>query len=106
MSVEQRQSNRKVLRAKAMVVLDGAAPTPGRTLDICMTGISLTLDHMVQAGLQGNVSFEMYVDGKSQIITCRSRVAYCIFSGDDVKVGFQFLNPDVNTMSVITRFMR
>nr|WP_155439849.1 PilZ domain-containing protein [Pseudoduganella ginsengisoli] len=89
-----------------MVVLDGAAPAPGRTLDICPTGLSVTLGHMVPAGAVGTVSFEMFIDGKPQIITCRSKVTYCIFSGDDVKVGFQFINPDQAATAAITKFMR
>jgi hypothetical protein len=104
--VDQRQISRKILRAKAMVVLDGAAPAPARTLDICQSGLSVTLGHMVPAGSMGNVSFEMFIDGKAQIITCRAKVTYCIFSGDDVKVGFQFINPDQATMAAITKFMR
>lgn len=106
MLVDQRQASRKILRAKAMVVLDGAAPTPARTLDICQSGLSLTMGHMVQAGSAGNVSFEMFIDGKPQIITCRAKVSYCIFSGDDVKVGFQFVNPDQVAIAAITKFMR
>lgn len=106
MLVDQRQVSRKILRAKAMVVLDGAAPTPARTLDICLSGLSLTMGHMVPAGSTGSVSFEMFVDGKPQIITCRSKVTYCIFSGDDVKVGFQFINPDQAATAVIAKFMR
>jgi hypothetical protein len=104
--VDQRQISRKILRAKAMVVLDGTAPAPARTLDICQSGLSVTMEHMVQAGAMGNVSFEMFIDGKAQIITCRAKVTYCIFSGDDVKVGFQFMNPDQATLAAITKFMR
>jgi len=89
-----------------MVVLDGAAPTPVRTLDISQSGLSVTMGHMVQAGAAGNVSFEMFIDGKPQIITCRAKVAYCIFSGDEVKVGFQFINPEGAAMAAITKFMR
>lgn len=106
MLVDQRQISRKILRAKAMVVLDGAAPTPARTLDICPSGLSLTMGHMVPAGSAGNVSFEMFIDGKPQIITCRAKVTYCIFSGDDVKVGFQFINPDQAAAAAISKFMR
>ena len=106
MLVDQRQVSRKILRAKAMVVLDGSAPTSARTLDISQSGLSLTMGHMVQAGSAGNVSFEMFIDGRAQIISCRAKVAYCIFSGDEVKVGFQFINPDQATVAAITKFMR
>ncbi|SFV16914.1 PilZ domain-containing protein [Pseudoduganella namucuonensis] len=89
-----------------MVVLDGATPAPARTIDICSTGISLTMGHMVPTGQTGQVSFEMLVDGKPMIITSRSKVTYCIFSGDDVKVGFQFINPEPAALAAIAKFMR
>lgn len=89
-----------------MIVMDGASPAPGRTIDLGLSGMSITMGHMVQVGQLGQVSFEMFVDGKPNIITCRSKVTYCIFSGDDVKVGFQFLNPDLSAITLITKFMR
>jgi hypothetical protein len=86
--------------------MDGVAPAPARTIDLGPTGMSLTLGHMVQTGHAGQVSFEMFVDGKPVVISCRSRVTYCIFSGDDVKVGFQFVSPDSNALAAIAKFMR
>lgn len=106
MLVDQRQSNRKILRAKAVVVMDGAAAAPARTIDLGPTGMSVTMSQMVPSGQMGQVSFEMFVDGKSVVISCRSKVTYCIFSGDDVKVGLQFINPDAAVVAAIGKFMR
>jgi len=89
-----------------MVVMDGAAPLPGRTLDISTTSISLTLGHKLPVGQSGHVSFELFLDGKAQILTCRSTVSYCIFSGDDFKLGFQFVNLDLSALTAITKFLR
>jgi len=89
-----------------MVVMDGAAPLPGRTLDISATGMSLTLGHKLAVGQGGNVSFELFLDGKPQILTCRSTVSYCIFSGDDFKLGFQFVNLDLSALTAISKFLR
>lgn len=86
--------------------MDGMAPLPGRTLDISLTGMSLTLGHKLPVGQAGQVSFELFLDGKAQILTCRSKVSYCIFSGDDFKLGFQFLNPDLSAVTAITKFLR
>ena len=49
-----------------MVVMDGEAPQPGRTLDISATGVSLTLGHKLPVGQPGQVSFELFLDGKAQ----------------------------------------
>lgn len=86
--------------------MDGGAPAPARTIDLGPTGMSLTMGQMVQTGHAGQVSFEMFVDGKPVVISSRSRVTYCIFSGDDVKVGFQFIGPDSNALAAIAKFMR
>ncbi|HJV03517.1 MAG TPA: PilZ domain-containing protein [Burkholderiaceae bacterium] len=106
MSVEQRSSARKIMRAKAVVVMDGMPPQPARTLDIGASGMSLTFEHKLAVGHLGSVSFELFLDGKAQIITCRSKVSYCIFSGDHFKIGYQFVNLDPGALNAITKFLR
>jgi len=86
--------------------MDGAAPLPGRTLDISTTSISLTLGHKLAVGQTGQVSFELFLDGKAQILSCRSTVTYCIFSGDEFKLGFQFVNLDLAALTAISKFLR
>ena len=94
------------MRAKAVVVMDGMPPVQARTLDIGATGMSLTFEHKLEGGHMGQVSFELFLDGKPQIMTCRSKVSYCIFSGDHFKIGFQFVNLDLNASAAITKFLR
>jgi len=48
----------------------------------------------------------LFIDGKPQVLTCRSKVSYCIFSGDHFKIGFQFLTLDLNTSAAITKYLR
>ncbi|AVR96349.1 PilZ domain-containing protein [Pseudoduganella armeniaca] len=106
MSIDQRQSARKIMRTRAMVVLDGTAPMPARTFDISLGGVSVTTETKLNPGQAGQVVFEMLVDGKPQLITVRAKVVHCIFSGDEFKVGFMFqpLAPDV--LATITRFLK
>lgn len=106
MLVDQRSGARKIVRSKAVVVMNGAQPMQGRTLDISASGLSLTFDHKLTTGDIGMVSFELFVEGKAQVLTCQSRVNYCIFSGDHFKIGFQFMNPDMATMATINKFLR
>jgi hypothetical protein len=94
------------MRAKAVVVMDGMPPVQARTLDIGATGMSLTFEHKLEVGHLGQVSFELFLDGKPQIMTCRSKVSYCIFSGDHFKIGYQFVNLDLSTSAAITKFLR
>lgn len=106
MLVDQRSGARKIVRSKAVVVMDGGAPRLGRTLDISATGLSLTSDHKLATGDIGMVSFELFVEGRAQLLSCRSRVNYCIFSGDHFKIGFQFMNPDLAAMATLNKFLR
>ena len=106
MLVDQRSATRKIVRTKAVVVMDGMQPKQGRTLDMASTGLSLTFDHKLEVGHTGLVSFELFLDGKPQILTCRSKVSYCIFSGDHFKIGFLFQNLDVATAASINKFIR
>jgi hypothetical protein len=104
--VDQRQGARKILRVRAMVVMDGEAPLAARTFDLGLAGMSVTAEHKVEVNRLGQVVFEMLVDGKPQIITCRTRVSHCIFSGDEFKVGFVFLPLNPDATAAITKFMR
>lgn len=94
------------MRAKAMVVMDGAPPMLGRTIDISASGMSITFDHKLEAGHMGNVSFELFLDGKARVTTCRSKVVYCIFSGDSFKIGYTFVDLDPSAAAAISKFLR
>lgn len=106
MLVDQRSGARKIVRSKAVVVMDGMSPKQGRTLEISASGLSITLDHKLSTGDIAMVSFELFVEGRAQVLSCQSRVNYCIFSGDHFKIGFQFMNPDMATMATINKFLR
>lgn len=104
--VDQRSTARKIVRSKAVVAMDGMPPQQGRTIDIAATGMSLTFEHKLAVGHMGQVTFELFVEGKGHILGCRSKVSYCIFSGDHFKIGFQFINLDAATTATINKFLR
>lgn len=106
MLAEQRQLPRKILRGKAMLVMDGAAPVAARSLDIASNGMSISVESMIKAGNKGQVTFEMYFDGKSHILTSKVSITYCIFSGDEFKVGLQFLTMDSASLAIVTKYIR
>jgi len=103
---DQRTSPRKILKAKAVVAIDGGAPMLARTADIGANGISITLPRPVQTGQTGQVSFDLLVEGKPYPIHARAKVMYCLLSSGEFKAGFQFMNLDLNAMTQISRFMR
>ena len=106
MLVDQRSGARKIVRAKAVVAMDGLPPQQGRTLDLTNIGVSLTYDHKLAVGHLGQVTFELFMDGKGQLVSTRAKVNYCIFSGDQFKIGFTFVGPDVATMATVNKFLR
>ncbi|MET0265434.1 MAG: PilZ domain-containing protein [Duganella sp.] len=106
MLVDQRSMARKIVRAKAVVIMDGMPPQQGRTIDLSSTAVSLTYDHKLAVGQTGQVTFELFMDGKGQLVTSRAKVNYCIFSGDQFKIGFTFINPDAATLAIVNKFLR
>jgi hypothetical protein len=103
---EQRTSPRKVLKARAVVAFDGAAPLTARTIDVGASGICLSYPQPMPTGLDCELSFDVFLDGKVNTVKTRSRALYCIFSNGEYKIGFQFLGLDLSAMTLLAKFMR
>ena len=106
MFAEQRKSERKLVRTRARVLLEGQEPATGRTSDLGANGVSIALPDPLQVGQTGQLSFDLMVDGKLVPISARAKALYCIFSNGEFKVGFQFLNLDLSAMTAVARFLR
>jgi hypothetical protein len=93
MSKDQRQSERKVLRVRARLTLDGAEPVWIQTADIGKFGMGLArIPASLPANAQGLVQFEVTLNGKIQNVGMRVRIAYCIPVDTEFKAGVQFLD--------------
>ncbi|UVW30273.1 PilZ domain-containing protein [Massilia sp. H6] len=103
---EQRKSERKLLRTRARVVMEGAAPMSGRTNDLGANGISINLPDPLTNGQTGQISFDLLVDGKLVPVSVQARALYCIFSSGEYKTGFQFMNLELAAMKVVARYLR
>lgn len=101
-----RQSARKIVKVKAVLAMEGQAPSLAKTSDVGANGVSVAVQSPLQVGQTGQVSFDLLVEGKLTPIAARARVIYCIFSGGEFKVGFQFLNLDLTAMTQLSRFLR
>jgi len=86
--------------------MDGRPPVMGKTTDVGANGVSVNLPDPLPAGLAGQVGFDLLVDGAFVPIQARAKVMYCIFSGGEFKVGFQFLNLELAAMTAVARFLR
>lgn len=104
--VDQRKGIRKVMRGRAMLMLDGTAPVHARTFDVGLGGVSLKVVDSVCAGEGGLVSFEVFVGGKLDIITTRIVVAHCVCGSEGFKVGLQFERLDESATAVIVNYLR
>jgi hypothetical protein len=105
-TLDQRQSARKILKVRAVLAMEGQAPVPGRTSDIGANGVSITVPHPLQTGQTGQVGFDLLVDGTPYPLLARVKVMYCIFSNGEFKAGLQFMNLDLTAMSQVSRFLR
>jgi len=103
---DQRQAARKVVRTRIALAMDGHAPVMGKTTDVGANGVSVSLPDPLPAGLAGQVGFDLLVDGAFVPIQARAKVMYCIFSGGEFKVGFQFLNLELAAVTALARFTR
>lgn len=106
MFTEQRKSIRKIFKAKAMLAMEGEAPVIGRTSDVGANGVSVNVPAPVKPGQAGQLGFELMVDGKIVKISARSRVQYCILSQGEFKVGLEFVNLELASMTALARFLR
>jgi len=104
---DQRQSKRKILKVKAMLMMEGSASTRlARTFDVSGEGVSIIVADAVPPGAHGSVRFEIFHEGKATPISARSRVQYCILSHGEYKVGLQFVNLELSAMAALSRFLQ
>lgn len=106
MGEELRLQERKVLRTRALLRIDGMDQFLVKTMDISTAGVGISCPKMLQAGQGGQIAFEMYFNGRNYQVASRVKVMYCIYnSNDGFKVGMQFMNLDMASASAITKFM-
>ncbi len=103
---DHRQAARKIVRAKAMLVMDGAPPVAARTHDIGTGGVSVTVDEGLSLGARGRIMFEIFIDGKGNMIEGQVGVTYSILSHDGYSVGLQFFNLELGVANAIAKYMR
>lgn len=106
MHSEQRQSQRKILKTRAMLAVEGAAPMLGRTTDLSANGVSITVPQPVGTGQNVQLRFDLLVEGNLVPVHSRGRTQYCILSNGEFKVGCQFLNLELGAMTAISRYLK
>ena len=103
---EQRQAQRKVLKVKALMTPEGRESIPVRTIDIAANGMCVTAPVPLGAHAVADLAFELFFEGKANPYQIRAKVSYCILSGDEFKIGFQFVNLPLSSMTMLARYLR
>lgn len=103
---EQRKAERKIVKVKALVKLEGGDAIMGRTFDLGTTGVGLLLDVPMKTGVQVRVSVGLLINGVVSPMHTQARVQYCIFSNGDYRIGMQFLQIDTTTATTLARYLR
>jgi c-di-GMP-binding flagellar brake protein YcgR len=103
---EQRQSQRKILKVRAMLVPEDGARVMGRTSDLSANGVSISVPQPLGIGQTVQMRFDLLVEGNVVPIQSRARTQYCILSNGEFKVGLQFLNLELGAMTALSRFLR
>ena len=103
---EQRQAQRKVLKVKCMLKPEGREAIPARTVDIAANGICVTSPVPLGSHATADVDFDLFFEGKVNPFHIRAKVSYCILSGNEFKVGFQFVNLPLSGMTLLARYLR
>src|SRR4051812_2692118 len=88
---EQRKSERKIVKVKALIKIEGGEAIMGRTFDLGPSGVGVLLDAPLQAGIQARVSVGLLVNGVVTPMHTQARAQYCIFSNGEYRIGFHFL---------------
>ena len=94
------------MKARAIVSFEGEEPLVARTLDVSGNGVCISYPAPIPPGRACELSFDLLIDGKPSTIKTRSKASYCIFSGGEYKIGFQFVNLDLAAMTMLAKFLR
>jgi len=105
--LDKRLSERKVLRVKAILTMDGAVPMLVRTMDIGKYGMCvINIPQALKTSLEVEVRFEVVFGGKIENVTITARVSYCVHSEEEgYRAGLQFLNPASPGAALIAQYI-
>ena len=103
---EQRKAERKIVKVKALVKMEGGDAIMGRTFDLGASGVGILLDVPMKTGAQARVSVGLLVNGVVTPMHTQARVQYCIFSNGDYRIGMQFLQLEAATAVMLARYLR
>lgn len=103
---EQRKTERKLVKVKVLVKLEGGDGIMGRTFDLGASGVGVLLDVPLKMAVQARVSIGLLINGVVTPMHSQARVQYCIFSSGEYRIGFQFLQLNAATAAMLAKFLQ
>lgn len=104
-SHEHRGSPRKPLRVKAALKIEGESANAVQTEDMNERGVGLLSSRPVAVRQQGQIAFNVFLDGNLQLVSATVVVAHCVLSGDGFKVGILFTSMSASSRLAISHFL-
>jgi len=103
---DQRQHPRKIFRTTVSIFLNEGRGYEASSVDLSIGGICVTLrGKNLQPGQMCALSFNLFTRGKAHKINTVAKVAYSVCSGNEFKIGFQFMKMDAGCTAAIESFM-
>ncbi|MDF3035454.1 MAG: PilZ protein [Paucimonas sp.] len=105
--VDKRQSQRKDLRVKAVLTMEGGMRMTVKTTDVGRFGMGLTgLLRQLDVGHEVRVAFEMAVGSKLHQIDVSARVSHCMSTPTEgYRAGVQFTDLNSDCAAVLSQYV-
>ena len=101
---ERKQAGRRIVKARAVLAMEGQAPLQGRTTEVGVNGASIALERPLRVGQDGHLGFDLLVEGRRTPIAARAGVHYGVFGSGECRSGFRFLGLDTAAAGEWSRF--
>lgn len=100
--METQRSTHYSLHGRAQVALPSATVLSGQTLEISSHGLCILLDDPIPLGVTCTLRFEMFVNGKTHVVTASAQSGDGVFaSHGGFRVDFEFSENDLQRSALI-----
>lgn len=103
---ERRHERRKLMRLRADVRLPGSTLLEGNMVDLSRRGAGILAPIKLELGQQCTISVDLSACGTQMALRLVGRVCYCMPSGEDFRVGLQFVQMDESTALLIEDLLK
>jgi hypothetical protein len=103
---EQRREHRKLIRLRADVRLPDNSVLEGHTVDLSRRGVGILSPVQLTNGQNCTISLDLTACGENVALRLVGRVCYCMESGNEYRIGLQFVQMDESTALLISELLK